>query len=105
MTTFWQGHRAEDNAAIVAFCEQNDKREGALGDFLKFAQVYYDIHNNGCFNWNRQGPKYRALCRKYDVNDLPVHAIRSCIRHRLDMNEVETLGNLIMDAALEMIKD
>lgn len=105
MTTFWNGHRAEDNMTVVQFIDRTENRKGALGDFLKFANLYYDINNNGCFHWTKFGPSYRALCKKYGTEMYDVYHIRHSVRNGYVLDDLEVLGNKIMDAALELIKE
>ena len=103
-TTFWTGRRSWDvnalNALIPACGSVAGKENAALEAYRKFSNVYYEIFNNGCFNWPNYGSTYRALCKANGLVPYDVSTLRHRVRNGYDMEELETLGDLIIDAAL-----
>ena len=103
-TTFWTGRRSWDvnalNALIPACGSVAGKENAALEAYRKFSNVYYEIFNNGCFNWPNYGSTYRALCKANGLVPYDVSTLRHRVRNGYDMEELETLGDLLIDAAL-----
>lgn len=103
--TLWNGRRSWDSDALSALIPMEDgikgKENAALEAYRKYANCYYEIFNNGCFNWSMYGATYRALCKANGVEAYDVQHLRHCVRYGFDLERLETLGDLIIDAALE----
>lgn len=103
--TLWNGRRKWDSDALTVLVpasgEVKGKANAALEAYRRFANVYYEIFNNGCFNWPNYGSTYRALCKAHGLVPYDVSTLRHCVRNGYDLEELETLGDLIIDAALE----
>ncbi len=101
----WNGRRQWDSDALAVLVpasgEVKGKANAALESYRRFANIYYEIFNNGCFNWPNYGAAYRALCKANGLVPYDVQTLRHCVRHGYDLPELETLGDLIIDAALE----
>lgn len=102
--TLWQGRREQDAKALSVLIpemgEVDAKKSPALETYRKFANVYYEIFNNGCFNWSHYGPTYRAIAKANGMTPYDAHTMRHCIRNGYDLAELEVLGDIIIDAAL-----
>lgn len=101
----WNGRRKWDSDALTVLIpatgEVKGKANAALEAYRRFANVYYEIFNNGCFNWPNYGSTYRALCKAYGVEAYDVSTLRTCVRCGINLERLEVLGDLIIDAALE----
>lgn len=102
--TLWNGRREWDvnalNALVPATGEVKGKENAALEAYRKFSNVYYEIFNNGCFNWQNYGATYRALAKAHGLTPYCVSTIRARLNYGGDLLELETLGDKIIDAAL-----
>lgn len=103
--TLWNDRRKWDSDALSALVPSEGdikgKQNAALEAYRKFANCYYEIFNNGCFNWSSYGATYRALCKANGFVPYDVQTLRHCIRNGYDLPELEALGDLIIDAALD----
>ena len=104
-STLWTGRREWDvnalNALVPAMGEISGKENAALEAYRKFSNVYYEIFNNGCFNWKNYGAAYRALAKAHGFVPYDVSTLRARISYGGDLLELETLGDKIIDAALD----
>jgi len=104
--TLWGGRRQDEQDTLRTLLPTHgpvpfNPRNLELEVFRQFSNAYYDIYNNGGGNWNVRGVMYRFACKNHGMRIMSVRDMIFDIDYKGCCQPLETLGDMVINAALK----
>ncbi len=103
--TFWSGKHKDATSVLNALTptegEVTDPKRPMLEAWRLMSNGYYDMYNNGGYNWKIRGPGFRKACRLVGVRAPTKEELVYCGNlHKHHRERLEIVADAVFHAAL-----